>query len=111
MKRSDAVNGPAQSAAALACVRLLTSAATIVVAATPHAATPAVRATDFRSTKVYQSSQHPSYTSWVSFFPGEHRQWYLGCEEVTTPREATQRASKEWVYGMSLPRGYDKSKY
>src|ERR1043166_5379230 len=76
-----------------------------------HGAMPSVRASDFHSTKVYQSSQHPSYTSWISFFPGEHGQWYLGCEEVTTPKQPVERASKEWVHGMSLPRGYDKSKY
>lgn len=72
---------------------------------------PAVRATDFKSAKVYQSAEHPSYTSWVSFFPGEHGQWYLGCEEVKTAEKASERGSKEWVYGMSLPRGYDQSKY
>jgi hypothetical protein len=89
----------------------LISAAAILLTGTGHAGLPAVRATDFHSTKVYQSSQHPGYTSWVSFFPGDHGQWYLGCEEVTTPAQPAQRASKEWVYEMSLPRGYDKSKY
>lgn len=72
---------------------------------------PAVRALDFESRKVYQSQEHPGYTSWVSFFPGEQGRWYIGCEEVTTPREPQPRASKQWVYGMGLPRGYDKSKY
>jgi hypothetical protein len=76
-----------------------------------EAAGPPVRAVDFHSSKIYQSSQHPGYTSWVSFFPGEHGQWYIGCEEVTTPATPQPRASKEWVYGMGLPRGYDKSKY
>jgi hypothetical protein len=72
---------------------------------------PAVRATDFRSRKVYQSSQHPSYTSWVSFFPGKRGDWYLGCAEITTPEKPLPPASREFVYGMSLPRGYDTSKY
>jgi hypothetical protein len=72
---------------------------------------PAVRAADFRSSVVYQSRQHPGYTSWVSFFPGEHGRWYIGCEEVSTPDLPLPRASKQWVYGMGLPRGYDKSKY
>ena len=72
---------------------------------------PAVRAIDFQSHKIYQSQQHPSYTSWVSFFPDEHGRWYIGCEEVTTPDKPQSRASRQWVYGMGLPRGYDKSKY
>ena len=72
---------------------------------------PTARATDFQSRKIYQSSQHPSYTSWVSLFPGEHGQWYLGCEEVTTPDKPLAGASRQWLYEMSLPRGYDKSKY
>lgn len=72
---------------------------------------PAVRAAEFRTTKVYQSREHPSYTSWVSFFPGDRGQWYIGCEEVTTPKEPHPGASKQWVYEMGLPRGYDKSRY
>jgi hypothetical protein len=72
---------------------------------------PAVRAADFHSARVYQSAQHPSYTSWVSFFPGERGRWYLGCEEVTSAQSPLPAASKDWVYGMSLPRGYDQSKY
>ena len=72
---------------------------------------PAVRATDFQSRKIYQSSQHPSYTSWVSFFPGENGGWYLSCAEITTPDKPLPRASKDFVYGMSLPRGYDTSKF
>jgi hypothetical protein len=71
----------------------------------------AVLAVDFQSQRIYQSRQHPSYTSWVSFFRGEQGQWYIGCEEVTTPDEPQPRASKQWVYGMGLPRGYDKAKY
>jgi hypothetical protein len=72
---------------------------------------PAVRAVDFQSRKVYQSKQRPSYTSWATFFPGEKGQWYLGCEEVTTPDKPRARASTQFVYEMSLPRGYDKSKH
>ncbi len=75
------------------------------------AAQPAVQAVDFQSTMVYQSKQRPSYTSWASFFPGERGQWYLACEEVTTPDEPRPKAPRQWVYEMSLPRGYDKSKY
>ncbi|MGZ5566133.1 MAG: alpha-glucuronidase family glycosyl hydrolase [Limisphaerales bacterium] len=72
---------------------------------------PPVQARDFQTRKVYQSQQHPSYTSWVSFFPGEHGQWYLGCEQVTTPVAPLPRPPKEWLYGMSLPRGYEQSKF
>ena len=75
------------------------------------AAPPGVRATDFESRKIYQSSQRPSYTSWVSFFPGEDGQWYLGCEEVKTPDKALPGAPKQWVYEMSLPRAYDQSRH
>ncbi|PYJ04249.1 MAG: hypothetical protein DME25_10260, partial [Verrucomicrobia bacterium] len=78
---------------------------------TVAAGMPAVRATDFQSAKIYQSRQHPSYTSWVSFFRGERGAWYLGCEEVTAPDQPLPRAPKQWVYEMSLPRGYDQSKY
>lgn len=72
---------------------------------------PPVRARNFYSQKVYQSQQHPSYTSWASLFPGEHGQWYIGCEEVTTPTTPLPPATKEWLYGMSLPRGYEQSKF
>ena len=74
-------------------------------------ASPAVRATDFESRRVYQSSQRPSYTSWVSFFPGERGQWYLTCEEVTRPEEPLPQCSREDWFRMCLPRGYDKSQY
>jgi hypothetical protein len=53
---------------------------------------PAVRAIDFRSTKVYQSKQRPSYTSWVSFFPGNKAgEWYISCAELTTSTTPTTR--------------------
>jgi len=70
---------------------------------------PAVRAVDFESRKVYHSSQTPGYTSWVSFFPGERGQWYLTCEEVTTPAKPLPRCTREQFYAMSLPATYDKS--
>ena len=40
---------------------------------------PAVRAIGLKSRKVRRGEQTPSYTSWLSFFPGERRQWYLMC--------------------------------
>ena len=72
---------------------------------------PAVKAVDFESKKVYESAQHPSYTSWVSFFPGEKGQWYLTCEEVTKPEKPLTKATRDQWYGMNLPIGYDKSQY
>src|SRR5262249_3785029 len=78
--------------------------------ATPSAE-PAVQAVDFESRKVYQSMQRPSYTSWVSFFPGENGQWYITCEEVTRPDRPLPRSSRQQWFEMSLPNGYDKSSY
>ncbi len=75
------------------------------------AAEPAVRAVDFESRKIYQSAHHPSYTSWVSFFPGEHGQWYLTCEKVTRPAQPLPQCTPQQWYEMSLPVGYDKSQY
>ena len=75
------------------------------------AATSAVRAVDFLSRKIYQSRQSPSYTSWVSFFPGERGQWYLTCEEVTRSEQPLPGSTPQHLYEMGLPRGYDKSKY
>ncbi len=72
---------------------------------------PIVRAVKFKSTKVYQSKQRPSHTSWVSLFPAEAGKWYLGCEETRSTDPPQPRASKQFVYEMSLPRGYDSSKY
>src|SRR5262249_17916598 len=74
-------------------------------------ARPAVEALEFESRKVYQSSQRPSYTSWVSFFPGEPGQWYLTCEEVTRPDKPLPQCTRQQWYEMSLPVGYDKSQY
>jgi hypothetical protein len=81
------------------------------IATLTKASEPAVRATNFQSRKIYQSAHRPSYTSWASFFPGDRGEWYLGCEEVTPLDKPQSRASTQWVYEMSLPRGYDKSKY
>jgi len=69
----------------------------------------AVRAVDFESRPVYRSLQRPSYTSWVSFFPGERNQWYLTCEEVTRPERPLPRLSPQRWYEFGLPNGYDKS--
>jgi hypothetical protein len=81
-------------------------------AATAPTTAPTVRAIEFRSTKVYQSKQRPSYTSWVSFFPGNKPdEWYMGCAELTRPAKSTTRATTRFVYEMSLPRGYDTSRY
>lgn len=68
-----------------------------------------VRATGFESRFVYRSAQRPSYTSWVSFFPGERGQWYLTCEEVTRPAQPLPRLSPARWYEFGLPNGYDKS--
>ena len=72
---------------------------------------PAVRAVGFESRKVYQSKQQPSYTSWVSFFPGERGQWYLTCEEVTLPAKPLPQCSRQHWYEMVMPVGYDKSQH
>ena len=72
---------------------------------------PAVRAIEFESRRIYQSDQRPSYTSWVSFFPGESGQWYLTCEEATRPETPLSRCTPRQWYGMGLPVGYDKSQY
>lgn len=74
-------------------------------------AEPAVKAMAFASRKVYQSKQRPSYTSWVSFFPGEKGQWYLTCEEVTRQRQPLPQCSRQQWFEMGLPNGYDKSPY
>ena len=75
------------------------------------AATPAVRATEFESRRIYHSSQTPGYSSWVSFFPGERGQWYLTCEEVTIPETPLPKCSRQQWYEIGLPAGYDKSQY
>ena len=72
---------------------------------------PAVEAVDFQSRKIYQSSRHPGYTSWVSFFPGERGQWYVTCEEVTRPDPPPPKCTREQWYEMCLPSGYDKSQH
>ena len=74
----------------------------------PSSLEPSVRAVDFTSQMVYRSAHRPGYTSWVSFFPGEHGQWYLTCEEVTPSETALQKCSRQQWYEMSLPVGYDK---
>lgn len=72
---------------------------------------PAVRAIEFESRKIYQSEQRPSYTCWVTFFPGEKGQWYVTCEEVTRPKTPLPKCTPDQWYEMSLPVGYDKSQY
>jgi hypothetical protein len=71
---------------------------------------PAVRATNFCSHKIYQSKERPGYTSWASFFHGPGG-WHLGFVEITTPPKPATRATTQFVYEMSLPRGYDTSKF
>lgn len=75
------------------------------------AADPAVEAIDFTSQEVYRPVREPHYAAWVSFFPGEHGQWYLGCEEVSLPDKPLPQASPDSWHGMGLPIGYDKSQY
>ena len=77
----------------------------------PVSSAPAVKAVGFESRKIYQSSQRPSYTSWVSFFPGERGQWYLTCEEVTRPDAPLPPCTTQQCYEMALPAGYDKSAF
>jgi len=72
---------------------------------------PAVEAIDFSSQVVFRSKRLPGYAAWVSFFPGENGQWYIGCEEVSLPEEPLPQTSPEQWYGMGLPVGYDKSQY
>jgi len=72
---------------------------------------PAVRAVHFESRRVYRSSRHPGYTSWISFFPGERGQWYLTCEEVNRPETPLPQCTRQQFYEMGLPNGYDKSQY
>ena len=75
------------------------------------AADPAVRAFDFESRVVYRSKRPPGYACWVSFFPGENGQWYIGCEEVSRPDPPLARSPRSAWYEMMLPVGYDKSQY
>ena len=70
-----------------------------------------MRAVDFESRLVYQPPRDPYYACWVSFFPGEKAQWYLGFEEVSRPAEPLPRSSAQDWYARGLPVGYDKSQY
>ncbi len=72
---------------------------------------PAVEAVDFNSRIVYRPKSQPGYASWVSFFPGEKGQWYIGCEEVSLPEQPLKQVSPQRWYEMGLPAGYDKSQY
>lgn len=62
---------------------------------------PAVVATDFEARCVYRSAQRPSYTSWVSFFPGPDGEWYLGLEEVTLPDPPLPQCTPAQWHAMS----------
>jgi hypothetical protein len=69
-----------------------------------------VRAVEFAARKVYQSSHHPSYTSWPAFFPGEEGHWYIGCIEqirVQPPRPKSTPKEDYWRNGGAMPPGYD----
>lgn len=72
---------------------------------------PAVQAIEFETRKVYQSEQRPSYTSWVSLFPGEHGQWYIALLEVTRPEKPLPPCTRQHWYEMSFTAGYDMSQY
>jgi len=91
---------------ALVCAAAIESCG-VVAAATE----PPVEAVDFSSQVVFRSKRPPGYAAWVSFFPGENGQWYIGCEEVSLPEEPLPQTSPEQWYGMGLPSGYDKSQY
>ena len=82
-----------------------------MTASAAPAADPAVRAVDFESRVVHRSQRPPGYACWVSFFPGEKGQWYIGCEEVSRPDPPLPRSSRDDWYEMMLPVGYDKSQY
>ena len=79
----------------------------------PSPAEPSVRAVDFESRKVCQSSQHPGYTSWVSFFPGERGQWYIGCGRSLTAASSAalhdsavvRDVAAQWLRQVGLPHG------
>ena len=75
------------------------------------ASSPALRVVEFSAQEVYRSRHRPSYTCWVSFFPGEAGQWYLTCEEVTLPEPPRPPMSRDKWYAFGLPVGYDKSPY
>ncbi|MBP87527.1 MAG: hypothetical protein CMJ64_12515 [Planctomycetaceae bacterium] len=75
------------------------------------AAERAVEAVEFKSQVVYRSNRPPGYAAWVSFFPGEKGQWYIGCEEVSRPDQPLPQTSPERWFGMGLPAGYDKSQH
>lgn len=92
--------------AALSCAATLAFGGGVLTAAEP-----AVQAVDFRSQVVFRSKRPPGYAAWVSFFPGEHGQWYIGCEEVSRPKQPLPQTSRLAWYGMGLPVGYDKSQY
>src|SRR5579863_3123305 len=66
----------------------------------------AVRAVEFESRQVYRSPERPGYACWVSFFPGEHGQWYLTCEQVTKPAKPYPRMTVDQTYAWSLPSTY-----
>jgi len=72
---------------------------------------PPVEAINFKETKVYESSGEPGYTAWVSFFPGEKGQWYLGFDEVTVPDQPMPQVTAQQFYEFCQPSKYDKSQY
>ena len=69
------------------------------------------RAEGFKEHRVYESAREPGYTSWVSFFPGWNREWYITCEEVYEPEKPLTQASPEFWFSQVLPIGFDKSQY
>ena len=72
---------------------------------------PNVRAIDFTSCDVYHSAQTPGCTAWASMFPGERGQWYISCEEVTTPETPLPKWSHQGWFERGIPVGYDRSQY
>ncbi|MBI85977.1 MAG: hypothetical protein CMJ81_22505 [Planctomycetaceae bacterium] len=95
-------------------VKAMTGLLLVVFLSQPAATEPpvvAVVAVDFESQVVYRSQRPPGYAAWVSFFPGENGQWYIGCEEVSRPEQPLPQTSPESWFGMGLPMGYDKSQY
>jgi len=68
-----------------------------------------VQAEGFESRVAYRSPQSPSYAAWVSFFPGEHGQWYLTCEEISGRETSLPRMTRQQFYEFSMPTAYDES--
>ena len=66
-----------------------------------------IRAAGFEARKIHESAHDPSYTSWVSLFPGERGQWYIGVVELRATDPPKPGMSAEHFYITGLPANYD----